>query len=412
MAYVYREFRSRGKPWCIAYRGLDGRLRREKTEAPTKELARRLLAKKLVEVTEARVAGVTVELKPTTFREFLKEYRTFLNATKSPGTIRGQETHMKLLEPLFGHLQLKQVTTGMIQRFLDKRLGEPKMHRSQKGKSAEERAAAGLGPLKPSTVNRELMCLSAIFREAVKRGYLEKNPCRGIKQLPEQNTIVRYLSDDEEKAILGACSETMKPIVLCALHSGMRREEMLSLKWQEVDLEQRLIRVRFSKSKRSRYIPINDALLEVLKAVPRWDDCEFVFANPDTHHRWFDIKVAWAFTLRRSKVRNFRFHDLRHTFASRLVQSGVQIQVVQELLGHATLEMTQRYAHLAPGDLRRAVDILARKIATHPATQTPAGGAPQEGSRASDCPTEGNGAPRGTRTHDPLIKNQLLYQLS
>jgi hypothetical protein len=144
----------------------------------------------------------------------------------------------------------------------------------------------------------------------------------------------------------------------------------------------------------------------VLKAVPKWDDCEFVFANPDTHHRWCDIKVAWAFTIRRSKVKNFRFHDLRHTFASRLVQSGVQIQVVQELLGHATLEMTQRYAHLAPGDLRRAVDILSHKFTTHPATQTPVARNPEEGGCASDCPAEGNGAPRGIRTHDPLIKKR------
>ena len=412
MAYVYRDFRTRAKPWCIAYKGADGRLRKERTNAPTKELAKRLLAQRMVEVTKAEVAGVTVELRPLSFSEFLKEYRTFLHATRSAGSIRAQETHMKRVEPLFGHLQLKQISTGMIQRYLDKRMGEPKEHRTLKGKSSEERTASGLGKLKPSTINRELMCMSAIFREGVKRGYLEKNPCKGIKQLAEQNQIVRYLSDDEETAILNACSDTMKPIVLCALHTGMRREEMLSLKWQEVDLEQRLIRVRFSKSKKSRYIPVNDQLLEVLKALPRWDDCEYVFANPDTRNRWFDIKVAWAYTIRRSKVKNFRFHDLRHTFASRLVQSGVQIQVVQELLGHATLEMTQRYAHLAPGDLRRAVDLLARKITTQLATQVGSDERANGGPAASDSAAGGNGAPRGTRTHDPLIKNQLLYQLS
>jgi len=111
-------------------------------------------------------------------------------------------------------------------------------------------------------------------------------------------------------------------------------------------------------------------------------------------------------------VKCFRFHDLRHTLASRLVQSGVQIQVVQELLGHATLEITQRYAHLVPGDCRRAVDILSHKATTQPATQTASPEGSKDPSSASDCPGEGNGAPRGTRTHDPLIKNQLLYQLS
>ncbi len=407
MAYVYREYRSHGKPWCIAYKGLDGRLRREKTEAPTKELARKLLAKRLIEVTEAKVAGVTVELKPITLKEFLKEYTIYLEATKSPGTVRGQKTHIKIVEPEFGHLQLKQISTGMIQRFLDRRLNDGRKPRSKRPKPVEPgKELPPVRKVKPSTVNRELMCMSAIFRQAEKRGYLEKNPCKGIKQLPEQNVIVRYLSDDEETAILNACSETMKPIVLCALHTGMRRDEILSLKWQDVDMDQRLVLVRYSKSKKPRYIPINDTLLQVLKDVPRWDDCEYVFANPDTHTRWVDSKVAWAYTIRRSKVKNFRFHDLRHTFASRLVQSDVQIQAVQELLGHATLEMTQRYAHLAPGDLRRAVDILSHKITTQPATQTGLPEGPKDPSSASDSAAGGNGAPRGTRTHDPLIKNR------
>src|SRR5262245_25486415 len=143
MSYVYRDYRSRGKPWCIAYKGLDGRLRREKTEAPTKELAHKLLAKKLVEITEAKVAGVTVELKPITLKEFLKEYTVYLEATKSEGTIRGQKTHIKILEPVFGHLELKQISTGMIQRFLDRRMGDSK-----------KPAPRGRSPSSPATSSR------------------------------------------------------------------------------------------------------------------------------------------------------------------------------------------------------------------------------------------------------------------
>ncbi len=397
MSYVFREYRSRGKPWCIAYKGVDGRMRRERTDAPTKELAKKLLAKRLVDVTEAKIAGITIEQKPIRFGEFLKEYRKYIGANKSEGSIKGQETALKSIEPLFSHLQLKQVTTGAVQRFVDQRLQDKKRN----GK-----------PLRPSSINRELMCLSAIFREAVKRGYLERNPCRGIKQLPEQNIVVRYLSDDEEKQLLAACSERMKPIVLCGLHTGMRRGEILGLKWEDVDLDQGLLRVRLTKNKKTRYIPINPVVRELLKSLPRWDDGPHVFANPDTHQRWHDVKVAWQYTVRRSKVKNFRFHDLRHTFASRLVQKGVPLQVVQELLGHGSIIMTQRYAHLAPGDLRRAVDLLARAITTQPATQTGASEAPEGAALASPCEREENGAPRGTRTHDPVIKNHLLYQLS
>ena len=361
VAYVFREYRSNGKPWCIAYTGVDGKLRREKTDAPTKELAKKLLAKRIVEVTEAKIAGVTVDRPVVTFTEFVKEYTRHIEAKKTVASIARDKEIIERLKKTFGDARMKDVTTGMVQRYMDDRMHD----------------TYGKGhPYRPATINREIICLSAISREAVKRDHVVKNPVRGVKLLKEDNKIVRYLSDDEERRLMAACTPNLKPIVVFALNTGMRKGEILNLEWDDVDLEQRLIRVRNTKSKRTRYIPINTTLKTVLAGLAKYEGCPHVFTNPDTRTRWCDQKIAWRYTIRRAKVTKFRFHDLRHTFASRLVQAGVPLQAVQELLGHATIEMTMRYAHLAPDDLRKAVEIIVPRPAPQQPSETPPPGGP------------------------------------
>ncbi len=113
-----------------------------------------------------------------------------------------------------------------------------------------------------------------------------------------------------------------------------------------------------------------------LEGLAKYEGCPHVFTNPDTRTRWCDQKIAWRYTIRRAKVVKFRFHDLRHTFASRLVQAGVPLKAVQELLGHASIEMTMRYAHLAPDDLRRAVEVIVVRPAPQQPSETPPPGGP------------------------------------
>ena len=407
MSYVFREYRSRGKPWCIAYKGVDGRVRREKTDAPTKELAKKLLAKKMVEVTEAKVAGVTVQRKHVTFREFVKEYKSHIEVCKTPPSYQRDVDSIKHLLQVFADRRLTDINTGHVQKYVDGRLHEKKPN----GK-----------PFKPASINRELMCLSAIFREAVKRQLLDKNPVRGIKQLAEQNQVDRYLTDEEERVLLAACNPSLRPIVICALHSGMRRGEILSRTWEDVDFDQQLVRVRYTKSKKKRFIPINDTLDEMLRALPKFKECPYVFANPKTKARWSDKKIAWEYAVKKSGLKGLRFHDLRHTFASRLVQKGIPIKAVQELLGHASIVMTMRYAHLAPADLRRAVDLLVTtsdqgkpaattgglETTTQPATQSSSANRSKPGSAASPSAATENGEGDGDRTRNLRIDNPML----
>jgi integrase len=344
MAYVFREYRSKGKPWCIAYKDLSGRLRREKTDAPTKELAKRLLARKLVELTEAKVSGVDFDPQVVTFREFSKEYMEHARAVKTASAARRDETSLNRLMPFFGALPLRKIHSGLVQRYIDERMNKPKK---------------GGGRLRPATVNRERTTLSAIFREAVKRRFTDKNPVRGLRILPENNTVVRYLTDDEEERLFKELPEHLKPIVTTALNTGMRKSELLDLRWEDVDLDQRLICIKNAKNHKKRYIPINDVVHDLFKEQRRRDKAaEHVFPSRRSGKHWKNVDGAWQRAVRRADISNFRFHDLRHSFASRLVRKGVPIKAVQELLGHGSIIVTMRYAHLAPGDLREAVDLL------------------------------------------------------
>jgi integrase len=209
------------------------------------------------------------------------------------------------------------------------------------------------------------MFFSAVFREAVKRQYVERNPVRGIKQLPEDNMIVRWLTDQEETRLFSFAPSHLKPILLVALHSGMRQGEILGLRWSEVDFDREVIRVVGTKSHKNRFVPMNPVLLSTLKGIAPFvgsqGPCPYVFLNPETETRYETLKTCWQSTIRKSGIQNFRFHDLRHTFASRLIQRGASLKAVQELLGHADLKMTLRYAHLSPSNLRDAVFALVKK---------------------------------------------------
>lgn len=355
MSYVYRDRRTKARPWCLAYKGLDGRLHREKTEAPTKELAKRLLARKVVGLAEARVAGVTEERNPILFDDFVPLYLKHAHAVKTRQAAARDVTALQHLLRVFGGKPLGQIRAGDVQAYVDCRIRQPK----QKPNPPKDGSATA-GPLRPRTVNIETNTLSAIFREAIKRGFVDKNPASGIRRLPEENIIVRYLSHDEEKRLIEACSPALHPFVVLALHTGMRLGELLHLEWKDVDFEQRLIRVKLTKSHRTRYLPMNSRAHELLNGLPRRSDIELVFFNPKSSRHWtWTHAPGWRKAIRNSGIKEFRFQDLRHTFASRLVQSAVSIKVVQELLGHANVSTTMRYAHLAPAALRKAVDILA-----------------------------------------------------
>lgn len=247
----------------------------------------------------------------------------------------------------------------------------------------------------PTTVNRDLACLKGALTKAVVWGRLDRHPLASVK-LARVDTrgTVRYLPPAEETRLLkaldardahrqearqsanlwrsergydafpefGMYTDVLSPLVRTALHTGLRFGELANLRWADVDLGRHaLITVRGegSKSGHTRHLPLHDGIREVLKKwQPENVDAEgFVFPGRDGE-RLVDVKTAWAQVLRAAKIDKFRFHDLRHTFASKLVQGGADLNTVRDLLGHRDFAMTLRYSHLTPDNRRAAVGLL------------------------------------------------------
>jgi integrase len=196
---------------------------------------------------------------------------------------------------------------------------------------------------------------------AIKWGKATSNPVKDVRLARENNQRIWFLSYEEENRLLQACKAPLKPVVITALHTGFRMSEILSLTWEDVDFDRRTITVKagYAKNGESRSIPMNEMLKRTLEAVKILDGA--VFRNR-TGKPYRSVRTAFDTAVKRSEINDFTFHDLRHTFASRLVMGGVDLATVKELMGHKEITMTLRYTHLSDSHKQRAVEILSARI--------------------------------------------------
>lgn len=333
---IYR----RGKIYWIRY-SANGRQYRESTYSTNKSDAKLLLAKRLSEIAEGKEPASKV--KNYTFEELAAAYSKWCERQRS---FKTKQRLLKQLINAFGHLYTRQITTRLLEDFQTQRL--------KKGN-------------KPATINR----LMATMKHCMHKGYQWEmvtedtlKRVRQVKLLEENNRRLRYLSPEECQHLIDACSGDIKAIVIIALNTGMRKSEILSLKWENVDLRHNFILLDNTKNGERREIPINETLRGVFQGLTRRLDVPYVFFDKTTGKPYQDVKKSFGSALRRAGIKDFRFHDLRHTFASHLVMAGVDITTVRELLGHKTLTMTLRYAHLAPTHKVKAVEVLDKAINT------------------------------------------------
>ncbi|WHZ20485.1 MAG: Phage integrase [Rhodanobacteraceae bacterium] len=217
-----------------------------------------------------------------------------------------------------------------------------------------------------STCNRNLAMLKSALNRACKWGMLDAHPLASVKQSKVDNARVRYLSKDENKRLRAALAardaktdgvhvfaDHLTPAVLLSVNTGLRHGELVALTWEDVNLPGKMLTVRAAtaKSGKTRHIPLNAEALAVLKQWKRQQPEGRLFP-------FNSFKTAWGTLMKDASIENFRWHDLRHTFASNLVMAGVDLNTVRELLGHADLKMTLRYAHLAPEHKAAAVALL------------------------------------------------------
>ena len=209
-----------------------------------------------------------------------------------------------------------------------------------------------------ATVNRELALLSNLFTTAIDWKNSILNPVRGVARYEEPDPVERPLTLDEEKRLLAAAPKHLRPILVLLINTGMRRNELLSLRWKNVNFatSQVVIPKTNCKRKQMRMVPLNSLAAQTLRALPRIHD--YVFFNKRTGTYVRDIKTSFHEACETAGIERLRLHDLRHTFATRLCDKGESLTTIMKLLGHSKYETTLRYAHVLEKSQHEAVEKL------------------------------------------------------
>ena len=292
-------------------------------------------AKPIEEVKPAEVDHIFEDL-----RERYMEFHS--RRTKAAGSISRDEYSFKQLEKSFTGMRLKELTPMRISEYKERR---------RKDGATE------------ATLAKELQLLRNALNIAMREWeWIETTPFLKVKIEVPKNAIERYLTPAEEEALLKACPDWLKDIVLFAINTGMRRGEILSLRWPQVDLERKVVTLLKTKNKEKRSVPVNAKVYELLKGkVTKRSNSGLVFPS-GTKNEIDPHNLERAFRAAREKagLLDVRFHDLRHTAGSRMAQAGVDIYTISKILGHKTLTMTMRYAHHNVESLRHGVDALLK----------------------------------------------------
>jgi integrase len=215
----------------------------------------------------------------------------------------------------------------------------------------------------PGSCNRLLILLRYLFSLARKweTPGVKSNPTEGIQLLPENNKKERYLKQHEASALYAAVCRSenamLQYIVPMLILTGARKREVLDAKWEDFDFDRRLWRIPTTKLGKPRHVPISDGVLALLGRVPRTAGISYVFANPATAKPYVTIFSSWSTARNLAGLSDVRLHDLRHSFASLLINNGRSLYEVQRILGHTQIKTTQRYAHLAPQTLLDASNV-------------------------------------------------------
>ena len=329
----------RGSIWH-AYVSIDGVRHHKSTGTSNRRQAEAILRQFHDQLNERRHR--LPQLKPTmTFGELAAQF--IGSGMGKPHSL----DRLKHLFPFFADLQLALINTSAIRKYRQER------HKEK--------------TLTAATVNRDLSVLRRVLYWGVEEGYLAANPLGRLRMERERRTKRPVLSLREEQMLLAAAPDHLKRIILCALHTGMRRGEILSQRWEDIDFDNRILHVSHSKTPEgeAREIPLTSRLNDVLTAHRELRGPVFTYEGSPIRI----IKSSWAASLRRANIRHFRFHDLRHTANTRMMLAGVLQEVRREILGHSSQrsrDVNDRYTQIELPEKREAI----RKLEVWLAGQT------------------------------------------
>ena len=332
--------RKRGNNYEIDYYYKGKRFR--EIIGPSKKEAETVLAKRRTEIREEKFFG-KVRRREVLMDEFVQDYLERFQGRN----LDDEKMHMRVILEYFGGKFLSDVGRRDVESF-------QAMRRAIKRWDGRPRAN--------STCNREMQAIRRLLNKAVEWDLLERNPASRFKLLPEPRGRTRFLSLEEAKKLLESASRHLRPIIICALETGMRRNEILTLRWRDVDMANRSIYLERTKNGYSRQVPISSRLLTTLATLPRRLGNDYVFTGEPKVGKigrpFHDVRTSFANACRKAGIEDFRFHDLRHTAASHMAMAGVPLRTIGEILGHRSSEMTERYAHLTPDHMHKAIESL------------------------------------------------------
>ncbi len=313
--------------WYVRY-SINGK---DKWESVGKvgEVTKAVAEKKLQDIKRKINMGVyEYQDEKTTLESLENEYIHYVKETKKLRTWKDREFHLQTLKAYFKDKTLNQITSKDIDEFKQFRLQS----------------------IKVASVNRELATLRHIYNLARRwKKFYGENPVSVSGLMPEDNKRDRVLSIEEEKRLLDNSALHLRPIILTSLHSGLRKGELLSLQWVNVDFDNNIfiIKPSYNKSKKLKKVPINSYLRTILLELKLRNSrkSEYVFLGDDDKPVK-DIKTAFNNACKRASIDDFKFHDLRHTSGTRLLESEVGIELISKILGHSSVELTmKRYLH-------------------------------------------------------------------
>lgn len=340
------------------------RLRGYPTESATFE--RLTDAKKWAQQTEAAIREgrhfKTTEAKKHTLADAIDRYHKEVLVHRKSNTFN-QAHYLKYWRQELGAYRMFDVTSALIVEKRNALVGQKNRYGREIG---------------VTTANRYTQALGHVFTIAMNEWeWIETNPVRKVSKYKESRGRVRFLDDDERQRLLQACRESDNPhlhkIVVLALSTGARKMEVIGLKWQDIDFERKLIVLHETKNGERRVLPLQGYALSLMQehAKVKTLGCEYVFPSSKVTHdkaagkilyQPIDIRTAWENALTKAKIEDFRFHDLRHSAASYLAMNGASLAEIAEVLGHKTLQMVKRYAHLSEAHTSTVVASMNEKI--------------------------------------------------
>jgi len=299
-------------------------------------------ARQRYELEKEKYKNKKLPSKIPTLTEFTKEYLIYAKDIAGKRSWWRDEYALNHFIKFFGDISIDKIRTQDLYDYQSSRKAQDKSN---------------------GTINREISIIRRFYNVASFMGkFAGDNPAIGIKPLPEEQSIDRVLSLEEQDKLLSASPEYLYSILVCALNTGMRKWEILSLQWENVDLENNfiLIESRHTKTKRYRKVPINTELKKILEGLQgKHETHVFVSSHNKPYKSQDSLKKSFSNAIKKAGIKKLRFHDLRHTVATRLLENGASITDTANILGHYNLKTTMRYVH--PGDsIHKAAETLSK----------------------------------------------------